>query len=94
MSENNENDIITARQTVAHTIQSWLHGPDTPCGSRLPSRKAQQTALRLSQNSAILTMADVTQQQRAAGGEYIILVCAQKYIYITVHLQYSETRAG
>ena len=36
-----ENDGITVRQTVAHTIQLWSHGLDTPRGSCLSRRKAQ-----------------------------------------------------
>ena len=36
-----ENDDITVRQTVAHTIKLWSRGLGTPSDSRLSRRKAQ-----------------------------------------------------
>ena len=36
-----ENDDITVRQTVAHTIHLWPHGLCTPYGARLSRRKVQ-----------------------------------------------------
>ena len=38
-----ENDGITVRQTVAHTIQLWPHGLDTSCGSHLCEEKDTTT---------------------------------------------------
>ena len=37
-----ENDGITVRQTVSHTIQLWPIGLGSPCGSRLSRRKAEK----------------------------------------------------
>ena len=67
-----ENDGITVRQIVGHTIQ--LYGLDTPCCSRLPRGKAEQSILCLSQAAAIVALAHTTQQQRGPGEEYAYII--------------------
>ena len=56
MSFMSENNGITVRQTVAHTVQLWPHGLGTPCGSCLLRRKAHNPFC-LSQAAAIVALA-------------------------------------
>ena len=58
-----ENDGITVRQTVAHTIQLWPRGLSTPYGSCLSRRKAQWSVLSLSQAASMVALAHTIQQQ-------------------------------
>ena len=71
-----ENDDITVRQTMAHTIQLWPHELSTHVVHAFRGER-NNNPMCLSQAAALVALAYTTQQQRDPVDEYIILIRAK-----------------